>query len=122
MVGVTVRVTKPSRSSPRKVVVSIFCEMPPMRCLSSLKRIEPSPRSFTTSTLHLSPTRERISLTPRQPEGRLASLDFIDVPPVSRTSLLPPSFAVTHIVRVTIVYHARSHVRNRGDRSPFEAR
>ena len=43
-VGKTVRVTKPSRSRPRSVVVSIFCEMPPMRRRSSLKRIGPSLR------------------------------------------------------------------------------
>src|SRR6266498_3867159 len=92
MVGVTARVTNPSRSSPRKVVVSIFCEMPPIRCLSSLKRNDPSPSSFTTSTLHLSPTRERTSLTARQSLGRLAFLDFIQVPPVSRKCLLAPLF------------------------------
>ena len=97
MLGVTVRVTNPSRSSPRKVVVSIFCEMPPMRCLSSLKRSDPSPSSFTTSTLHLSPTRERISLTARQSLGRLAFLDFMQVPPVSRRCLLAPYSVVTHI-------------------------
>src|SRR5438067_10010858 len=96
--------------------------MPPSRWRSSVNRIEPSPRSFTASTLHLSSTRERISLTARQSEGRLAFLDFIEVPPVSRKCLLAPFFAVTHIVRVTIVYQEGSHVHNRGDRRQLEAR
>ena len=69
LVGVTVLVAKPSRSSPRKVAVSIFCEMPPMSRRSSLKRMGPSPRRLTTSTLHLSPTRARISFTDWQSLG-----------------------------------------------------
>src|SRR5260370_15052109 len=56
MVGKTVRVTRPSRSRPRSVSVSIRCEMPPTMRLISLKRRGPSPSSMMTNTLHLSPT------------------------------------------------------------------
>src|SRR5882724_6685335 len=72
MVGNTVRVTRPSRSSPRNVSVSIRCEMPPTIRFNSLKRRGPSPSSMITNTLHLSPTRARIDATPRQSLSRCA--------------------------------------------------
>src|ERR1700688_129786 len=65
IVGNIVRVTSPSRSSPRKVRVSIRCVIPPIRRLSSLNRRGSSPPNSTTiSTLHLSPTRDKTGLTP----------------------------------------------------------
>src|SRR5258707_5639913 len=72
MVGNTVRVTRPSRSSPRSVRVSIRCEMPPTMRLISLKRRGPLPSSMMTNTLHLSPTRASIDATPRQSLSRCA--------------------------------------------------
>src|SRR3977135_1311695 len=69
MVGNMVRVTRPSRSKPRNVKVSMRCEMLAMARRSSLKRLGPSPSMDTTSTLHLSPTRSRTSLTARQSSG-----------------------------------------------------
>ena len=72
MVGNTVRVTSPSRSSPRRVKVSIRCEMPAIIRLISLKRRGPSPKSMITNTLHLSPTRARIDATARQSLSRWA--------------------------------------------------
>src|SRR5688500_2865649 len=58
MVGVTVRLTSPSRSRLRKVSVSMRCETLGISRRSSLKRREPSPRVETTSTVHLSPIRD----------------------------------------------------------------
>src|SRR5262249_22986216 len=54
---------QPVAPSPRRVSVSIRCEMPSMARLSSLKRRGPSPSSATTKTVHLSPMRLRISRT-----------------------------------------------------------
>src|SRR5579864_2601670 len=80
MVGNTVRVTSPSRSSPRKVSVSMRWEIPPMARRNSLKRNGPSPSRVTTSTDHLSPTRESTSPTARQSAGKCVWPGFIDVP------------------------------------------
>lgn len=57
------RVTIPSRSSPRSVRVSMRCEMPSMDRRSSLKRFFPSPRNAMTRTLHFAayPARSRPS-------------------------------------------------------------
>src|SRR5580704_9014623 len=80
MVGKTVRVTSPSRSSPRSVNVSIRCEMLPSARRTSLKRFGPSPSTPTTKIVHLSPTRARISLTARQSSGTCRLLGINDVP------------------------------------------
>src|SRR5258708_5020660 len=80
MVGNTVRVPSPSRSRPRKVRVSIRCEMLPSARRISLKRRGPLPSSLTTRMVHLSPTRESTSLTARQPSGTWRLLGNIDVP------------------------------------------
>src|ERR1051326_8158557 len=77
MVGNTVRVTRPSRSRPRRVSVSMRCEMPPIERLSSLKRFGPSPSRVTTSTDHLSPTRPSTSLMARQSAGKGTGFRFI---------------------------------------------
>lgn len=53
----TVRVTRPSRSRPRRVCVSIFWEIPATSWQISLKRRGPPARVPTTSTVHLSPIR-----------------------------------------------------------------
>src|SRR3954462_1724733 len=66
MVGKIVRFTRPSRSSPRNVSVSMRCEMAPIIRLSSLKRRGPSPSSKITSTLRLSPIRASTEATARQ--------------------------------------------------------
>src|SRR5687767_4389012 len=58
MVGVTVRLTSPSRSRLRKVSVSMRCETLGISRRSSLKRRGPSPSVATTSTVHLSPIRD----------------------------------------------------------------
>ena len=62
-VGKTLRVTSPSRSSPRSVKVSIRCEILPSERRNSLKRLGPFPSMMTTRTVHLSPTRDSTSLT-----------------------------------------------------------
>src|SRR5205814_8385376 len=80
MVANTVRVTSPSRSSARRVKVSIRCEMLPSARRSSLKRLGPSPSVPTTSTVHLSPTRASTSLTARQSSGWCRLLGNSDVP------------------------------------------
>src|SRR5256886_8795776 len=80
MVGKTVRVTRPSRSSPLSVKVSIRCEMLPSARRSSLNRFGPSPSVLTTSTVHLSPTRASTSLTARQSSGWCRLLGISDVP------------------------------------------
>src|ERR1700723_1461878 len=99
MVGKTVRVTKPSRSSPRNVSVSMRCEMPATMRLSSLKRLGPSNSIMMTKTLHLSPTRARTEATPRQSAcasgdsgrggraGTLVFSGFTDVPSFQRSAL-----------------------------------
>ena len=84
-----VRVTSPSRSSPRNVRVSMRCEMPPILRLSSLKRLGPSASIITISTVHLSPTRDKIELTTWHSPGRCSVealvtsvyLGFKNVPP-----------------------------------------
>src|SRR6185503_8938588 len=58
MVGVTVRLTRPSRSRLRKVSVSMRCDTLGISRLSSLKRFDPSASVWTTSTVHLSPIRD----------------------------------------------------------------
>src|SRR5215208_5184635 len=64
----------------RRVAVSIFWEMPPILSRSSLKRCVPWLRFITTRTDHLSPTRDRISLTARQSAGRCGErVGFIEV-------------------------------------------
>src|SRR5215813_12012832 len=80
MVGKTVRVTRPSRSSARSVSVSMRCEMLPSARRISLKRFGPLPSSVTTSTVHLSPTRARTSLTARQSSGKFRFLGITGVP------------------------------------------
>src|SRR5687768_12499219 len=66
MLGVTVRLTSPSRSRLRRVSVSIRCETLGISRRSSLKRRGPSPRVATTSTVHLSPIRDSSVLIVRQ--------------------------------------------------------
>src|SRR5947209_1323922 len=75
MLGVTVRLTSPSRSRLRSVSVSMRCDTLGISRLSSLKRRGPSPRVVTTSTVHLSPMRESRVLMVRQ-TGLLGSLMF----------------------------------------------
>src|SRR5690349_915610 len=55
MVGVTVRLTRPSRSRLRKVSVNIRCDTLGISRLNSLNRLGPSPSVCTTRTVHLSP-------------------------------------------------------------------
>src|SRR5260370_26551105 len=116
MVGNTVRVTRPSRSSPRSVRVSIRCEMPPIMRLSSLKRFGPSPSIMMTNTLHLSPTRASTEATPRQSlsrcgwggrAGTLMGSGFIDVLGFQKCAFLRGLPTVTHIVSVTNLYQPR---------------
>src|SRR5437867_1259571 len=80
MVAKTVRVTRPSRSSALSVKVSIRCEMLPSPRRSSLNRFGPSPSMLTTSTVHLSPTRARTSLTARQSSATCRLLGISAVP------------------------------------------
>src|SRR5215471_1835436 len=80
MVASTVRVTRPSRSSARSVKVSMRCEMLPSARRSSLNRLGPSPKTPTTSTVHLSPTRARTSLTARQSSATCRLLGISRVP------------------------------------------
>src|SRR5215467_136942 len=88
MVGNTVRVTSPSRSRPRRVKVSIRCEMLPSARRISLKRFGPSPSSPTTSTVHLSPTRANISLTALQSSGTCRLLGISAVPSCGLTLVI----------------------------------
>src|ERR1700756_5311673 len=119
MVGNTVRVTSPSRSSPRKVSVSIRCEKPLIIRFSSLKRFGPSLSFMMTNTLHLSPTIERIEATPRQSlsrcgcGGRRIAGDgtvtflcsgFTDVLGFQKCAFLRGFRTVTHIAPVTNLY------------------
>jgi hypothetical protein len=55
MLGVTVRLTRPSRSRFRRVNVSILCEMPGIERFRSLNRRGPNSTRTMISTLHLSP-------------------------------------------------------------------
>ena len=66
MLGVTVRLTSPSRSRLRSVSVSMRCDTLGISRLSSLKRLEPSPSVWTTRTVHLSPMRDSRVLIVRQ--------------------------------------------------------
>src|SRR3954453_10697251 len=66
MVGVTVRLTIPSRSRLRSVRVSMRCDTLGISRRSSLKRLDPSPSVVTTRTVHLSPMRESKVLIVRQ--------------------------------------------------------
>src|SRR3954464_13053276 len=95
LVGMILRVTSPSRSSPRKVSVSIRCEMPPISRRSSLKRLVPVPSFVTTRTDHLSPTRDSTSLTARQSAGKSVCLGFNFVPSCGLS-------AVTYLALVTL--------------------
>src|SRR6185312_7844205 len=94
-VGKTVRVTRPSRSSPRKVSVSMRCEIEPSARRNSLKRLGPAPSVETTSTVHLSPTRARTSLTARQSSGSCRLPGIRDVPSCG-------VFAVIYLALVSI--------------------
>src|SRR4029453_4946605 len=84
MVGNTVRVTRPSRSSARRVSVSMRCEIEPKALRSSLKRLGPSPKVQTTSTVHLLPTRASTSLAARQPSGSCRLPGITGVPSCAR--------------------------------------
>src|SRR5947209_5328631 len=66
MLGVTVRLTSPSRSRLRRVSVSMRCDTLGISRRNSLKRFEPSPSVCTTSTVHLSPIRDNKVLIVRQ--------------------------------------------------------
>src|SRR6185312_17262700 len=89
------RVTSPSRSSARRVNVSMRCEMLPSALRIALKRLGPSPSVDTTSTVHLSPTRERTSLTARQSSGTCRLPGIRDVPSCG-------VFAVIYLALVSI--------------------
>ena len=84
----TVRVTSPSRSRPRRVRVSMRCDIPPTRRFISLKRFGPSPSSMTISTLHLSPTLASTPLTARQSLERWAPGPVTSV--CASTKFVPP--------------------------------
>src|SRR6476646_11449547 len=113
MVGKIVRVTSPSRSNPRKVSVSIRCEMPPILRFSSLKRIGPSISIMITNTLHLSPTRASTEATARQlpsacgPGGMAGTFlcsGLMDVLLYEKCAFLRGFATVTHIAPVTNLY------------------
>src|SRR5829696_5101749 len=113
MVGNTVRVTSPSRSSPRRVKVSIRCEMPPILRLSSLKRCGPAISIMITNTLHLSPTRASTEATARQLSpacglggraGTILCSGLIDVLGCKKCAFLRGFATVTHIAPVTNLY------------------
>src|ERR1700730_4625914 len=74
MTGWMVRVTMPSRSSPRSVTVSILAVMPSTERCSSLNRLVPWPRRSITYIDHLSPTRCRTARA-RQADGAPAEHD-----------------------------------------------
>src|SRR5437660_12086170 len=73
MLGVTVRLTRPSRSRLRNVSVSIRWDTLGISRRSSLKRRGPSLSVVTTSTVHLSPMRDSKVLMVRH-TGLLGSL------------------------------------------------
>src|SRR3954467_14119995 len=113
MVGKIVRVTSPSRSSPRKVSVSIRCEIPPILRLSSLKRTGPSISIMMTSTLHLSPTRASTEATARQlpsacglggKAGTFLCSGLMAVLGCKKCAFLRGFATVTHIAPVTNLY------------------
>src|SRR5215203_3993658 len=66
MLGVTVRLTSPSRSRLRNVSVSIRWDTLGISRRSSLTLLEPSPSVETTRTVHLSPMRDSRVLIVRQ--------------------------------------------------------
>src|ERR1700687_1614660 len=113
MVGVTLRVTRPSRSNPRSVSVNIRCDTPGTARRISENRREPSFSDMTTSTLHLSPIRPRISLTVLQPSVSLREPALKNVPPCGGSNRAPiyPQFLF-----VTTLYWRRSHAEDRNDR------
>src|SRR5260370_23617841 len=80
MVGNTVRVSSPSRSRPRRVKVSIRCEMLPSARRSSLKRFGPSPSVLTTSPVPWSPPRASAPPTARQSSATCRLLGISAVP------------------------------------------
>src|SRR5262245_51646744 len=84
MVANTVRFTKPSRSRARNVSVSMRWEIEPKLLRNSLKRLGLSPKVHTTSTVHLSPTRESTSLAARQLLGSCKLLGNTGVPSCAR--------------------------------------
>src|SRR5687767_12703207 len=84
MLGVTVRLTTPSRSRLRRVSVNMRCDTLGISRRSSLNRLGPSPKVCTTSTVHLSPMRDSRVLIVRH-TGLVGS--FIFLLPV--TSLFP---------------------------------
>src|SRR6267142_2228586 len=113
MVGNTVRVTRPSRSSPRKVSVSIRCEMPPIIRFNSLKRCGPPISIMITNTLHLSPTRASTEATARQlpsacglgdRAGTLVCSSVTEVLQSKKCAFLRGFRTVTHIAPVTNLY------------------
>src|SRR5882724_3530065 len=115
MVGNTVRVTSPSRSSPRSVKVSIRCEMPPILRFSSLKRCGPSISIMITNTLHLSPTRASTDATARQlpsacglggRAGTLVCSSVKEVIQYTKCAFLRGFKTVTNIAPVTILYQS----------------
>src|SRR4051794_24210386 len=80
MVGVTVRLTSPSRSRLRKVSVSMRWETLGISRRSSLKRLVPPASVVTTSTVHLSPMRDSKVLIVRH-TGLLGSfIGYLSVP------------------------------------------
>src|SRR5580658_8913391 len=83
MTGWMVRVTMPSRSSPRSVTVSIRAVMPSIERCSSLNRMVPWPRRSITDIDHLSPTRCRIA---RARHGDSPPTDPDGSPPASNGS------------------------------------
>ncbi|MNW06184.1 hypothetical protein D3C71_2025430 [compost metagenome] len=77
-----VRVTRPSRSRLRSVRVSMRCDTPLIRRLSSLNRSVPlRPSMPTTITLHLSPMRLSTSDMAEQLACCEVSVSDMDVPP-----------------------------------------
>src|SRR5579864_8668423 len=79
MVGVTVRLTRPSRSRLRNVSVSMRCDTLGISLLNSLKRLGPSPSVCTTRTVHLSPILASRVLMVRQ-TGLLGSFILFLLP------------------------------------------
>ncbi len=77
--GNTVRVSNPSRSNPREVNVSMRLEMLPRALCNTPNRFGPSPRVETTSTVHLSPTRDSISLMARHSSGTFCHVSLFSV-------------------------------------------
>src|SRR3972149_11977328 len=86
------------------------CEMLPKARRNSLKRLGPPPRVATTSTVHLSPTRESTSLTARHSSG---------------TCRLPGNSEVPSCARRMVIYLASVFIRNqeaRGSHDQVQAR